>query len=533
MYLVGDYKGNVDFDTGPGEAYYNSLGRVLDYVQKRDADGNFEWFVDFKSIGTVNNPKIDAFTVDDQGNVYLAGNFGYQFDADPSAGEHLLGENPQPGGQLFIIKYDTNGNLIWGHYLKGTIKASGIAVDSNNNVNIAGHFANTIDFDPSASDNSITENSSSDISGYNLALTSQGEFIKVDQLVSDNYSLFYDVEVDSLDNKYLLGVIVGTVDADFGSTTVNISSNTNNGAYIILKYDSNDNFIWERRIDNENGGAAFENLHLDNQNNILLSGNYFGGSIDVDPGNGVYNVTNSTLTAYSGSLVVKWNTNGLFQWARSFVGDATVRLYGIDTDSNNNLYTVGFFTKHAGVDFDDSSAIDIHSTGANRGDMYLNKIAANGIYEWTYTMDTTEATIIRGVALSANNEIICGGSFIGTVDFDPSTTNVSVTSSGIIKNYSDSVILKFSQPALSIESSEFPDKLGLYPNPMGNSSVINLQKQYTTISIQITNVLGEVIQKEKTKNSSTVSIENIKTPGLYFVQLEADGKKAILKLIKK
>ncbi len=93
---------------------------------------------------------------DNSGNVYVVGSFA---STTITFGAITLTNASGGIADLFIVKYDPNGNVIWAKSAGGasTDYASAIAIDNNNNVCIAGSFSSaSLAFGPI----SITNNTS-------------------------------------------------------------------------------------------------------------------------------------------------------------------------------------------------------------------------------------------------------------------------------------------------------------------------------------------------------------------------------------
>ena len=88
-------------------------------------------------------------TVDDAGNIYVAGNCNDTIDFDPSAFDSKL------HGQyvdLFFAKYSGSGELIWAKLLQGLApqwnRIAGIELDPAGNVVVVGSCTGSMDMDP-------------------------------------------------------------------------------------------------------------------------------------------------------------------------------------------------------------------------------------------------------------------------------------------------------------------------------------------------------------------------------------------------
>jgi hypothetical protein len=68
-------------------------------------------------------------------------------------------------------------------------------------------------------------------------------------------------------------------------------------------------------------------------------------------------------------------------------------------------------------------------------------------------------------------------------------------------------------------------QLSTFPNPTNDRSIIQLDKNYSTVTALVTNSLGQTIRKDIFHSASEINIRRGELPdGLYFVQLTGDGK---------
>ncbi len=85
---------------------------------------------------------------------------------------------------------------------------------------------------------------------------------------------------------------------------------------------------------------------------------------------------------------------------------------------------------------------------------------------------------------------------------------------------------------ISSSNTQFQN-IKLYPNPTSNEITINL-KNHSNINVSIINLFGVEIYKKSniTDSQLNVSLSNFKQ-GVYFVKIQGETKKKIIKLIKK
>jgi len=173
-----------------------------------------------EGIGT-GTDQGNAITVDVAGNVYTTGYFESTVDFDPGAGVTNVTSN---GNQdIFIMKSDASGNLIWVKSIGGTTDDEGkcIAVDISGNLYVAGEFHNTVDFDPGAGTSSLVQTTSYYLASFILKLNSAGNFVYVKQFGGTTGGVEINkILLDASANIVASGALVGTQDFDPGAPPV-------------------------------------------------------------------------------------------------------------------------------------------------------------------------------------------------------------------------------------------------------------------------------------------------------------------------
>lgn len=159
IYVTGAYKDTVDFDPGDGIYQLNSNGSSDAFLLKLDENGLFVWA---KSIGGAEIDMSYGVSIDISGNIYMTGSFKGAADFDPSDSTFYLTSNGLE--DIFIQKYDLNGNLHWTESIGGPDMDRGISIVSDNwgNVSLGGYFRATVDFDLSTEIDDITSYGATD-----------------------------------------------------------------------------------------------------------------------------------------------------------------------------------------------------------------------------------------------------------------------------------------------------------------------------------------------------------------------------------
>jgi len=148
VYASGRYSGTTDFDPGAGTFNLTSNGGFDIYLTKLTSAGNFVWA---KSMGGTGYDEGFGLSVTNAGEIYLTGFFVQTVDFDPGPGTLNLTASGS-NDDVFISRFDTNGNLVWAKSFGGSADDQGAHIRSfgTSAVYVTGSFGGTVDFDPSA-----------------------------------------------------------------------------------------------------------------------------------------------------------------------------------------------------------------------------------------------------------------------------------------------------------------------------------------------------------------------------------------------
>lgn len=397
LFLSGYYSNTTDFN--PDTAVTNNLTATASnniFLVKLDANESFLWAKQWKNNyaeGEFNGTKEEgvAMAIDADGNVLLTSRFKGTVDFDPDTSSYNITSNGQQG---YVMKLDNNGKFLWTKILVADTSAGtlvyprSISADASGNLYISGDFIGTIDFNPdSTASNNLT---SSFQSGFLLKLAPNGSYQwakKMGNLDSSPISSFNfanAVTVDGASNIVLAGSFMGSV--SMGSTT--LVSNGYSDIFI-AKLDASGNYLWAKSIGNTWDSDKATRMTVDAANNIYVAG-IFRGNLDFNPG------ANSNLISSNGgedAFLLKLNTNGGFEWAKTFGGAGSDELiYGVAA-KDNSVLAVGGFTVQMSCDNEGSYYINAAylGSGTERHDGWVAKInqGATGIEDVTTNFQFT------------------------------------------------------------------------------------------------------------------------------------------------
>jgi len=249
IYVAGFFSG-----VNPALSNLTSVGGTDIFLAKYDGAGNFLWA---RRAGGTGADAAQALRVDTSGNVWLAGHF---FSSTATFGNITLTNKSAPTaahGDLFVAKYDANGNPLWvrqgggsgnPNIINQSDTATGLALDAEGNGYLTGSYHSTMDLAGTQLDNRGSTNF------FMAKFHPNGGLLWARTTTGTNYSLGNGICVDAATNVYVTGFHFGSLNLGSGSLT-----NTNspfvfgNATGFVAKYDRNGNIQWTRRAPGSGG----------------------------------------------------------------------------------------------------------------------------------------------------------------------------------------------------------------------------------------------------------------------------------------
>lgn len=450
IYSTGSFSGTTDFDPGIDTVEITSNGETDIFVAKADSLGNYIWAVNFG--GTLED-EGNAIAVDASGNVFVTGFYQENVDFEPGSGTTNL--NNSGDYDVFVIKLDPNGDLIWAKNLSGADEeiGRGVTVDDAGNVYTVGQFIGTTDFKPGGGSEDLTSDGNADI--FISKLNASGSFVWAKRMGGGGNDIGYSITLDNANNILTTGYFMGTADFDPNAGIADLSSEGSLDIFL-SKLDNAGNFIWAQTF----GGSDADygrDVAIDSTNNIYAIG-YFEGTVDFNPDSSVSNtlISNGLRDVF----ITKFDASGNHQWAKSIGGGSNDLGLSITADVVGNVYTTGYF--FSTVDFDPGPGTDFLSSYGNN-DVFVSKLDASGNYLWAKNMGGTGNDYGRGIAINDVGNVYATGNFQGTGDFEPGVEITNLTSAGSF----DAFTIKFS-PCKKTSASIAVSACISYTSPSGN-----------------------------------------------------------------
>ena len=327
IYVTGLFAGaSLTFGT-------TTLGNIGDFSMflfKYDTSGNAIWA---RSAIALNGNSGGAIATDVSGNIYVEGAFN---GSKIIFGSDTLTNTIAGTNDVFIVKYDLSGNVIWAKSGggSGVEYPASIATDISGNVFASGLFnSSTATFGSTT----LTNAGSFDIFLVKYDVT--GNMIWAKGEGDTGNDEVTGITTDASGNIYMTGYF-GSPSINFGTTTL-----TNSGQYnfFLTKYNSSGNVDWAK-----SAGGSFTDLSsaisIDTSANIYITGYYTSSTLPL----GTTILTNSDTNMFE-IFVAKYNGSGDVVWANGtsatdFSGNTIYNQpVSIANDNAGNVYVSGYF----------------------------------------------------------------------------------------------------------------------------------------------------------------------------------------------
>ena len=518
LYTVGGFGGTASF----AGVSLTAVSNLDMFIMKQDPAGNPIWVKQVKGIssgGAGCYPR--AIDVDEVGNVFVTGAFRDSFDFDPGPAEYRL--NAFETIHAFILKLDTVGNFIWAKDIGAQTTAVTIGIGAAERdkdgflyfaATASGNGTATLDMDPGPGVYNIFPNYGDLLLGK---LDADGSFIWAKQITGDKVKSPMSLVLDSSSNVFVSGAFTGSADFDPGPGVHTLSamppSFVGDRDIFVAKYDSAGNLGWAHSFGSPGDDAAIRGA-VDRFGNFLITGS-FGGTIDFDPGPGVYNLTAASTRSL---FTLKLKNNGDFAWVK-MGGSSSGSYSGVDvtTDSAGNVYTA--MEINGGCDLDPGPGEYNVLSGAA-----VQKLDSAGNFVWGAGFG---ADAPRWMGLDNKDSVYICGDFSGSKDFDPGPGVYMLTATGLRSGF----ILKLNQTLLpnSIEEAGLQTAVSVYPNP--SSGIVTFSAPVTIKHIEVADVTGKVVYRSEPGTEKAMADLSGRAAGVYFYEVNCDAGRQKGKLV--
>jgi len=356
IYVTGRTDGGLDGNTHFGDWDI--------FLVKYNSSGTKQWT---KQLGTSSGDSGYGVTTDSSGNIFVTGQTFGGLDGNTNSG----------GNDMFLIKYNSGGTILWTKLL-GTSSGgwgSDVTTDSSDNIYVTGTTWGFLDGNTNIGEKDVF------LVKYNSSGTKQWTKL----LGTSEWDNGQGVTNDSSGNIYVYGFTFGDIDG-----------NTHSGEYdsdiFLVKFNSSGTKQWTKQL----GTSSLEygtGVTSDSSGNIYVTG-YTKGGLDGNTNSGGTDI-----------FLVKYNSSGTKQWTKLLGTYSYDEGKGVTTDSSGNIYVTGW-TK-GGLD---------GNTNSGDGDIFLVKYNSSGTKQWTKQLGTSSYDEGKGVTTDSSGNIYVTGDTNGGLD---------------------------------------------------------------------------------------------------------------------
>jgi hypothetical protein len=472
-------------------AGYNDL-----FLIKYDAAGNILWA---KRAGGGKEDGGQSVTLDASGNIYVAG----WFDSPEITFDSYTLTNAGYENIMFA-KYDAGGNVLWAKSAGGTGVdfLYAIACDASGNVYLTGEFRSPVIIFGA---DTLRRVGAGDV--FLAKYDASGNALWARSAGGTDFERADDVSLDASGNAYITGIFNSSV-ITFGSFTL---TKVGIGNVFVVKYDADGNVIWAKSAQGSEYDYGYS-VAPDASGNVYVTGSFGSPVITFD---------SDTLKTEGSSniFLVKYNSGGNVQWAKSAHGYGPDLAYSVALDVSGNPYVTGWF---------DSPEITFGSyTLTNKGnrDGFVAKYDFNGTVLWAKSFGGTSYDEGVSVALDApGNACVTGYFYSSPIAFgSDKLTN---------KGSGDMFLAKLSSPT-GINEVEKSMNISIFPNPSTDKITIETPAEKEGSTITIANIRGQVLLKHKANKSITTIDVSTLPDGIYIVKMVNKNRVHVGKFIKR
>ncbi len=367
-------------------AFYIAILTNLSFAQTP----SWQWA---RSAGGSGSDWAGRIATDNIGNIYCTGDYTSQTLTFGST--NLVNNSTNGNADIFLVKYDGSGAVIWAKSFGASNWESGnsVATDSSGSVYLCGIFR-------SATLNLGSVTLTNTTSGYSDVFVAKFDSSGVLQWAKSgggsNSESTSGIAVDGNRNVYVSGIYLSGT-CIFGNDTINNSALSFYDIFLV-SYDSLGNLRW---IDSEGGNKndMVQCISIDAQANIYIGGTTYSNSFMF--GSHLFgDAVNADL------FIAKYDSAGNVIWAHTESGSGYESIYGIEAQMNRCIYLTGTFTDsiHFGT-----SAL----TTAGGADSFIAKYDTSGNPIWSQRFGGTADDNAYNVAtaLSTIGKLYISGEF--------------------------------------------------------------------------------------------------------------------------
>ncbi len=179
----------------------------------------------------------------------------------------------------------------------------------------------------------------------------------------------------------------------------------------LTKFSSSGVYQWSRIIDSTGNEQAL-GVACDSSGNIYVCG-FYQGLVNIKNDSGTILATLPNMTTM---FIIKFDTNGNYQFARLLQDNSNGRAFSIACDSSGNVCVCGRYASGITIRDENNTVLGtiVAPTGtAGTFAALVSKFSSSGVYQWTRMVDGDYEESFD-VACDLNNNVYIAGYYTGT-----------------------------------------------------------------------------------------------------------------------
>ncbi len=385
-----------------------------------------------QQLGTTGIDLSTSSATDRRGNIYVAG----------ATTGSLAGDNTGAYDPI-VTKYDSDGNPIWNIQFGSTNFdwITDIVTDNRNNFYVAGYTEGNLGATKDAEVADVW------VAKYD----SNGNQLWIQQFGTEIINRTFGIDVDNNNNIYLSGY------------TIEETRSSQTDDSWVTKYDSNGNRQWFSKFGTSQYDEAYD-IAVDDEGNVYSTGWTLG---DLGGNNsGIYDV-----------WVAKHNNDGDLQFIEQFGSEDYEFPWGIDTDSEGNVYVTGW------------TLGDLAGDNAGSYDVWVAKYNSDGDRQWIQQFGTSDFDYAHDISGDDAGHLYVTGITEGSLG----GTNAGAADSWVARLDANSGLLQnFSGNSESADTTpESNSVIDFSPNRSGEDALLNAPELTGLFEREIIQGIGE------------------------------------------
>lgn len=447
--VVGSFTGSAQL----GNTHLSGQGGIEGFVAKYTAAGVLLW------ARVISGPAEDlarGVTTDQSGHVYVVGHFTdtVVFDSAPN---HTIAAKSEGKKDMFVVKYDANGTVLW--QLTGGGTGDDTATDIawykySNKLYISGGFENRAHFGTTT----ILSNGLTD--AYLLKIDAAGNAHWIRNGGGLEHDIAASVAVSNTEDVFITGDFYDQ--AQFEGTTLQATGSSD---MFLARFNPEGTLLWATT----NGGTSVDvatAVRTDLNGHVFVCGYYQGTT--------TFQNFSASALGYNDVFLAKFDGNGTCIWLNTAGSSGLDNCLGMAVDWDGSTYLTGFFE-------DQMHSQDISFQGQGY-DIFILSYYPDGTVRYGRNAGAASSDFGTAICLGPQQSLYVTGYYFYFADFDNITIGNADYGDGFIARMSG--ILNLPQ-----EQERWSNCITYQPS----NNTINLLCSNLAGTWTLTNMLGQQI----------------------------------------